>query len=371
MSELINTHDNRATIRWKLLTGASALALAAYVSSAGIANAEDSSHPLIWLELDGQFAMQKTDLDVYGPDFLSASPFDAGSHLDLEKTRPNIWNKGASLSFRPEGSDWILSASIRFGKTGRSKALDRQTTEPRQVFCNPYIQFLDPDALGSCESIYRAYQDFGTRSSEGHTIIDFQAGKDVGLGKFGSDANSVISLGVRFAQFKSRSHVAIASQPKNYGTSHPYNRFYASFDALRKFEGLGPALSWNASAMIAGNRSDGGISLDWGVNGALLFGRQKTSEHHQSTRHRFAYHFASYPPATFYTPVSHARSKRVTVTNLGAFAGVSWRYAAAKVSMGYRADYFFNVLDGGIDSAKKEDRAFYGPFVSIAVGIGD
>ncbi len=33
MSELINTHDNRATIRWKLLTGASALALTAYVSS--------------------------------------------------------------------------------------------------------------------------------------------------------------------------------------------------------------------------------------------------------------------------------------------------------------------------------------------------
>jgi hypothetical protein len=29
------------------------------------------------------------------------------------------------------------------------------------------------------------------------------------------------------------------------------------------------------------------------------------------------------------------------------------------------------VLDGGIAAAKKEDRAFYGPFVSISVGIGD
>ena len=121
--------------------------------------------------------------------------------------------------------------------------------------------------------------------------------------------------------------------------------------------------------MIAGNRDDGGISLDWGVNGAVLFGRQKMSEHHQVTENHWAHYHVSNVYQASPPPVS--RNKRVTVPNLGAFVGVSWRYAAAKVSMGYRADYFFNVLDGGIDSAKKEDRAFYGPFVSIAVGIGD
>src|SRR6185437_9239862 len=54
MSELIQANDNRATIRWKLLTGASALALTAYVSSAALARAEDSGQPQIWIELDGQ-----------------------------------------------------------------------------------------------------------------------------------------------------------------------------------------------------------------------------------------------------------------------------------------------------------------------------
>ncbi len=54
MSELIQKNDNRATIRWKLLTGASALALTAYVSSTGVASAEDSDRPLIWIELGGQ-----------------------------------------------------------------------------------------------------------------------------------------------------------------------------------------------------------------------------------------------------------------------------------------------------------------------------
>ena len=43
MSELIKNNDNRATIRWKLLTGASALALTAYVSSAAVAKAEDAT----------------------------------------------------------------------------------------------------------------------------------------------------------------------------------------------------------------------------------------------------------------------------------------------------------------------------------------
>ncbi len=362
MSELIRKTDNRATIRWKLLTGASALVLATYVSFAGEAKAEDATHPLIWLELDGQFAMQKNDLEPFSPAFLSSPrynpadpssplpPLGAESHLGLEKPGPNIWNKGASITYQPEGSDWLLSASIRYGKIGR-----RETRH--QITANPYNYY-------GAAYLYKAFQDFDTRSSESHTIVDFEAGKDLGLGRFGG---STASLGVRFAQFRSSNQVKIASQPTN--VDFTYYRFYASFAAERRFEGLGPMLSWDGSAMIAGNPGDGGLSLDWGVNGALLFGRQKMSEHHQTTKQRFFYHI--YPSPTQYTHASVSRSKRVTIPNLGAFAGVSWRYAAAKVTMGYRADYFFNVLDGGIDTAKKEDRAFYGPFLSIAVGIGD
>jgi hypothetical protein len=356
MSERINTHDNRATIRWKLLTGASALALTAYVSSVGVAKAEDTTHPLIWLELDGQFAQQMNGLEVYSPPFLASSPFDGVSSLAYEKTRPYIWDKSGKISFQPEGSDWILSASIRFGKSGRAE-------KNLYITPNPYVEFY------GLEKVYRAYQDTQLHSSESHTIIDFMVGKDVGLGRFGSGATSTVNLGVRFAQFRSTNHAGFQSQPTNHASYGSYNRFYASFDGKRRFEGLGPSLSWNASATIAGNSGDGGISLDWGVNGAVLFGRQKMSERHQTTKQHFAYH--SYPPPTRYTPVSASRNKKVTVTNLGGFAGISWRYAAAKVTMGYRVDEFFNVLDGGIATAKQEDRAFYGPFASISIGIGD
>jgi len=349
MSELINTHDNRATIHWKLLTGVSALTLMVYVSSTNVANADDASRPPIWIELDGQFAQQKNDQDVFLPSFLPVSPFPAASQIGIEKAPPTIWNKGAEITFQPGGSDWVLSLGIRYGKSARDEGINLLTAHAG-------IGYGDP---------YDAFQIVKAPSSENHTIVDFQVGKDVGLGRF---VSSVVGAGVRIAQFNSRSHVDIKSQPTNCNAYCPYNKFYASFDASRRFTGIGPSLSWHASTNIAGNPSDGGISLDWGVNGAVLFGRQRMAAQEQTSENHFNY-FHRVP--VYHTSTSVARSKNVTVPNLSGFAAVSWRYAAAKVTLGYRADYFFGVLDGGIDTAKKEDRAFYGPYASISIGIGD
>ena len=54
MSELIAAHDNRAVIRWKFLTSASALALTVCFSTPGLA--ADVDRPQVWIELGGQFA---------------------------------------------------------------------------------------------------------------------------------------------------------------------------------------------------------------------------------------------------------------------------------------------------------------------------
>ena len=52
------------------------------------------------------------------------------------------------------------------------------------------------------------------QNDEHHLIVDFQAGKDVGLGMFGGkDGSSVFGLGVRFAQFSSKSNIALKSDP--------------------------------------------------------------------------------------------------------------------------------------------------------------
>jgi hypothetical protein len=66
----------------------------------------------------------------------------------------------------------------------------------------------------------------------------------------------------------------------------------------------------------------------------------------------------------------HNRSRMIAVPNAGVTAGLSFRYANAKVSFGYRADIFFGAMDGGMDAAEKENVGFYGPFATVSVGIG-
>jgi hypothetical protein len=69
------------------------------------------------------------------------------------------------------------------------------------------------------------------------------------------------------------------------------------------------------------------------------------------------------------TPV-HTRSRNVVVPNIGGSVGLSWRVEDFKVNLGYRADFFFNAMDGGIDATKNEDRAFFGPYASVSIGLG-
>jgi iron complex outermembrane receptor protein len=232
------------------------------------------------------------------------------------------------------------------------------------------------------------FADTDARTSEHHAILDFQAGKDVGLGLFGSkNGSSVINLGVRFAQFSSKSNIALKSDPDWHFTYKyyaglklaPYQAYHtnqANLQASRSFHGVGPSLSWNASALLAGNSQDSELTLDWGVNAALLFGRQRAKIHHdaQAQYHpggkyynQAGFRRVTYSPA----PVDVTRSRSVTVPNVGGFAGISFRYSDAKISFGYRADMFFNAMDGGIDARKSENRGFYGPYASISVGLGD
>ena len=243
------------------------------------------------------------------------------------------------------------------------------------------------------------FADTNARISEHHLILDFAAGKDVGLGMFGDkDGSSVLSIGIRFAQFGTKSNIAQKSDPDwhfhykyipallsfGYRSSkiafkQYYHSNHAQLNATRSFHGIGPSLSWTASAPFAGDLKDGELSADWGVNGALLFGRQRAKVRHQTTGlyHNGGSRFRSIPSRTelvrtFHpTPFEAARMKSVTVPNVGGFAGISYRTENFKVSFGYRADMFFGAMDGGIDARKSENRGFFGPFASISVGLGD
>jgi hypothetical protein len=351
MSESFNTRK-RNIIHRQLLATASAVALLGI----GTVEARADDHPLVWIEANGQFAQSENGEDAFAPPFLSASPFDAISHLGLEKGPHTVWNEGAKLSFLPPDSDWVFSASIQYGKNGQHAVREGHPTTAHFTKYN---------------GRYSAYQKFDTQNTEQHMILDFQAGKDFGLGMFGREGSSVFSLGVRFAQFNSKGNTQIRSQPTNVNSSYAFHRFQALIDTKRKFSGVGPSLSWDASANLIGNPSAGNITLDWGLNGALLFGRQSVQGYRQVTNY---YHYCT--DGCFNQTVAYRhtaplnRRHEVVVPDLGGFAGLSWRYPIAKVSIGYRADMFFGAVDGGIDSVHREARGFYGPFASVSVGLG-
>jgi len=365
MSELINTHDNRATIRWKLLTGASALALTAYVSSTVLAKAEDASRPQIWIELGTEFTGLESANEPYLPPFVlppyflgsSRAPFITESPAGFQKSAPSTWDENAKITFEPKGADWAVSVGIVYGRSSNQRSLRQQTAN----------HFLSSG--GSPGHGYAAYQRTDAQTRETHLILDFQVGKDVGLGMFGHNGHSRINLGVRYAQFNARNKADVFYQPTN--SHYAYQLFHGSFEAKRHFIGVGPSLSWEGSAGLAGNTEDGGLSVDWSVNGAVLFGRQRVRGHHQTTQLSVTYPSAAGKTVVYQSPAAISRSKQVAVPNLGGSAGFSWHYANAKMTLGYRYDRFFGAIDGGIDAAKKEDRAFYGPFASISIGLGD
>ncbi|HEY5238542.1 MAG TPA: hypothetical protein VIJ62_09200, partial [Rhizomicrobium sp.] len=282
-------------------------------------------------------------------------------------------------SFQPQDSDWVFFASIQYGRSASHRHLHQQTY-PSTVHLTAGTR-----TFGVIKPAGAKFTDTVVQNGQQHLILDFQAGKDVGLGMFaGKKGTSVFSAGVRFAQFSTKSNIALKSDPDWHFTYYYVGYFHKSFPigqsfhsnlaglgSRHSFHGVGPSISWDASAPVVGNAQASEITFDWGLNAALLFGRQKAFTHHHTTA-RFAPPPFNPRPYTVYvhsTPIPD-RTRTIAVPNVGGFAGVSYRFPNAKVSAGYRADLFFGAMDGGIDAAKKENVGFYGPFASVSVGLG-
>lgn len=50
---------------------------------------------------------------------------------------------------------------------------------------------------------------------------------------------------------------------------------------------------------------------------------------------------------------------------------IPFHYADAKISLGYRGDFFFGAMDTGIDVRKSTTLGYFGPYASLSVGVGD
>jgi iron complex outermembrane recepter protein len=374
------SNENTSTIRWQLLSTVSAIALLASAYAAGEAEAagNDADHPMLWIELGGQMENVGGQGEVFTPAFLSkyssASVLQATTPLQAQKPPKFSFGEEGKISFQPEGSDWVFSAAARIGRSSNFRHVDHQTNH-----------ILQETNTAGFVGIYTTanFADTHAEHRESHAILDFSAGKDVGLGLFGNGSSSVLSAGVRFAQFTSKATFDIRARPDLHIKYVPsaaattkiplkyFHTYHATGYAERSFRGVGPSLSWNGSALFVGAPQDGEMTFDWGVNASVLFGKQKAHVQHLETAHYKSklskYYAPVYPPR----PGGRDTVRSVTVPNVGGFVGVSWHVQDFKVSLGYHVDFFVGAIDGGIDTRKSETLAFKGPYASISVGLGD
>jgi hypothetical protein len=363
--------ENFIGIRRSLLASVSAIAL---ISGSGVASAEDIDRPTVWIDLGAQFERLRTEQETYLPPFMAPAPsFVTISPAAAQNPPLTSFGGELKIAFQPKESDWIFSAAMRFGRVSAGKH------EHQQTLVKGKLIGLDPPKY--ITGVDRFADAQGLRNG-GHVIADFSAGKDVGLGMFGNAGVSVVNAGIRFAQFTEKSSANLGALPSEF--RYVYNNFfhvsvprayprvfYAIEHSIRSFSGVGPSLSWNASADILGNEL-AEVSVDWGANAAILFGRQKVAGHDER---RLQTHFLSQTVngqvVTNYDLTSNfARRKFVSVPNVGGFAGVSLKFPNAKVSLGYRADFFFNVMDVGMDTRKESGQGFFGPFATVSWGVG-
>jgi len=377
MSELMNTTVRGPSIRRKLLSTVSASALVVFLGATGKADAasDDADRPTIWIELGGQLEQFAPTEDPFAPPFLLKMPrpsFETIYPLDAERPPRFAIGENAKLTFQPEGSDWVFSAAIRYGRSNGNRVAHQQTVFPTIV-------------LGSNFHLVPEFDNYATtkvKHDENHGVADFQVGKDVGLGMFGQNSTSTVSLGVRFAQFASKTSVDIRERPDlhtNDKLPPPFNKivkyyhaYHLSGHSERNFHAVGPSLSWNASTPFAGNPESAEFTFDWGVNAAVLFGRQKAKVSHQTTgRYVKVLHGKYLGPPYENSPSPRNSARSVMIPNVGGSAGISLKWPNAKISLGYRADFFFDAVDGGIDKRVSKTLGLNGPYASLSVGIGD
>jgi hypothetical protein len=378
MSELVNTKRQHENFRRQLLATVSALALTTFISTHDAKADDNADRPVVWIELGGQLDRIEDGQEAFAPPFFgsAATPAILAPMIDAQKQPSHSVGEYGKITFEPTGSNWLVSASIRYGRASSVKHLHYETARQTVpvTFGGVVHSSLRNNELGDGQG--------GTRES--HLVVDFQAGKDVGLGLFGAKGMSVFSAGVRFAQFTSGSDVTLHACPTYVSSviSSPgrftfrYHHFHtntAIIQSRRSVHAIGPSLSWDASQPVMGDSSSMTVALDWGVNGAILFGRQHAQTHHQTAGYYFKGAIVANPKYhTTYVnpPVDHSRVRTVTIPNVGAFAGVTFRYASAKVSFGYRGDFFFNAMDTSWDTQKSTTVGFYGPFASVSIGLG-
>lgn len=384
MSEL-DMKKNNKNLREHLLFGVSTLALLLSAGGVEVARgAEDADRPVVWIELGGQLERYHEAADPFSAPFGSViPPFVTVSPSEIQRAARYANGAEGKISFEPSGTDWVFSASVRFGRSSGIKHgfQSQHVQRPETQF--PSLATVAPQLAHKYYAPTRSdFFNADVRSKESHVLLDFSVGKDVGIGMFGRKSESLFSFGVRFAQFGESKTVGLQMRPDlrysnatvlpKYVALAKWHDYELSASSTRSFHGLGPAVSWSGSVPLAGSAESLVLAADWGVNAAILFGKQKANTREITKGDYFTSARKNTFLVSYYTrpPKINSRTRSSVVPNVGGLVGMSLKFPNAKIGLGYRADFFAGAMDGGIDSRKAVDVFFHGPFATISIGLG-
>jgi len=358
------------------------------------ARANHSGYYPFHVELEGYHGRAVHGHDLYQPGlyitpdhsdpFPSDLRFPVGDQSDLAASNGG----GVKFIYQPDASAWSASVAFRYGRAGGGthRTGDKDVGHDICVVNNKYCH--NPSAIGPDAGKYNWHQYFEstTSSQESHTFADFTVGRDFGIGQLGGQrATSKLELGLGYARFKSNTDAIMRGSPDLYfpdniiGAGYQFNfthqhRINDTIRSDREFEGAGPELNWEATAPLMGGQTAGGIGVDVGVGGVVLFGKQKA----QVGGHRLAYYMKGpgSPPTKYITHLYNtdiaiaSREKSVTVPGVRANLGLSYSVQGVKVSGGYKVERYYKAIDGGIETRKTYDRGFDGPYMKVSIGFG-
>ncbi|MBL4872429.1 MAG: hypothetical protein JKY41_03320 [Rhodobacteraceae bacterium] len=193
------------------------------------------------------------------------------------------------------------------------------------------------------DSFYSSYDTSDSSNEGSFTTLDFEIGRDIGLGGVGSGR---VTLGVRGAQ------VGIAS-------SGYYSDYYSSGynSQSASFIGAGPRVALEASVPVM-NR----VSFDAEVGVAMLFGTTTSSSD--------SYSYGGGPSGySIHGPSrSSSDTSSSTVTNIDFSAALSYLIGSnSKVSLGYRSESFTGLNLGGYGYA--DTMTDQGAFLKFTTGF--
>ncbi len=341
----------------------------------------DGPYPFT-VEIGGQVQRHDAPNETLRPDFIDTFE-TAGIDPSGADDQDLDWGDGrqVKLVYRPDAI-WNVSLAARHGETNHGGRLNQEGETV--LTCN--LKY----PCGGGDYAFINYSDYKVFEREEHSIVDFAVGRDIGLGAR-EPILSMVSLGVRYAQFNSRTDVSVSGTPdwqtplENWGAIPGYGKYpepaqhhvyKGKMAADREFEGVGPVLSWDLSKQVLGSNELGSLDVDISLSGGVLFGKQKTAiegaiegSYYDWTRYDwFVLHEG--PVSAYETSLDATRSKSVTVPTAGLSVGLSYRIGGASVGAGYRWERYYDAIDGGITEYKSYDRTVDGPYMKLSVGFG-